>query len=443
MLLEFKAANYKSFRDELDFFLIPAPKQKGLDYSILKEEIGSKTYKGLCSSVIYGPNASGKTNIIGAMDVCKLIILRGHIRNADNQNTANVAANALEFIPNNTNEENRPVKFSLKFIEKGILFEYHISLDVGGFLEAEYSRSIVSEILFINEKLVFSRNGDELEIDDLQVIAEYLVKGFEDNNQDFHQGLTILARSNLNREELFLTNGFKAMFSAQIAHIITNWLDKKFTVIYRADSIRVIRKSPDNKKKSKYIDKTMNDAARIFGINSNALGYIADDENAEVKLYSIFADQKAVVPAEVFESYGTIRFVNMFPLVVNALLSGGTLVVDEFDASIHPTALMSIVNMFHNNEINSRNAQLIFNTHNPIFLNANLFRRDEIKFVERDDQTNISYHYSLSDFGTSGEKSVRKHADYMKNYFVSKYGAIKDIDFTSILEQIMNGLKEV
>ena len=52
--------------------------------------------------------------------------------------------------------------------------------------------------------------------------------------------------------------------------------------------------------------------------------------------------------------------------------TGGTLIVDEFDASIHPMALMSIINIFHNDDINIHNAQLIFNTHNPIFLNSNL-----------------------------------------------------------------------
>ena len=92
MLLEFKASNYKSFKDELIFSLVPAPKQKGLDYSILEEAIGKKTYKGLCSAVIYGPNASGKTNIIGAMDTFKSIVLRGNIRNEDNKNEPNAAA---------------------------------------------------------------------------------------------------------------------------------------------------------------------------------------------------------------------------------------------------------------------------------------------------------------------------------------------------------------
>jgi AAA15 family ATPase/GTPase len=129
--------------------------------------------------------------------------------------------------------------------------------------------------------------------------------------------------------------------------------------------------------------------------------------------------------------------------VIRALLTGGTLVVDEFDASIHPMALMSIINIFHNDDINVHHAQLIFNTHNPIFLNSNLFRRDEIKFVERDDDTNSSVIYSLSDFGTTGEKGVRKHEDYMKNYFISQYGAIKDIDFTPIFEELISQVGEV
>ena len=64
-------------------------------------------------------------------------------------------------------------------------------------------------------------------------------------------------------------------------------------------------------------------------------------------------------------------------------------------------------------------------------------RRDEIKFVERNDETHESTLYSLSDFGTAGENGVRLHEDYMKSYFVSRYGAIKDIDFTPIVEAIV------
>lgn len=435
MLLEFKAKNYKSFKDELIFTLTPAPKQKGLHYSVLKSKIGKKEYKGLCSAVIYGPNAAGKTNIIGAMDTFKSIVLRGNIRNESDKGIPNAAANALELIPNNDTINMCPVSFSIKFIEENLVVEYSFEVNLGRFLEVNATRQIMSESLSINDEPIFSRNGG-LEFGSLDVIKNFLVNAFEQNAN----GAVSLAKSNLNDEELFLSNGFKTMFSAKLVALINNWLDNKFMVIYRADSLHLIRKFSDPQKKSVYIEKTLNEAATQFGINSNAIGYIVDSEDAEAKLCSIFNDNEksTAISAEMFESYGTIRFVNMFPLVVNALLNGSTLVVDEFDASIHPMALMSIINIFHNDEININNAQLIFNTHNPIFLNSNLFRRDEIKFVERSEDAHCSIHYSLSDFGTSGKGGVRMNEDYMKNYFVSRYGAINDIDFTPIFENLLD-----
>ena len=160
-----------------------------------------------------------------------------------------------------------------------------------------------------------------------------------------------------------------------------------------------------------------------------------DKEGDDIVLCSIFKDKKIAIPAEIFESYGTIRFINEFPLIIKALIDGSTLVIDEFDASIHPMALMNIISIFHNDEININHAQLIFITHNPVFLDASLFRRDEIKFVEKDEETNSSTLYSLSDFKTAD--GVRKGEDYMNNYFVNRYGAIKEIDFGPLIKKII------
>jgi hypothetical protein len=438
MLLEFRTKNFKSFKDELVFSMTPAPKQKGLDYSILKEKIGSKEYRGLSSAVIYGPNASGKTNIIGAMDVLKNIILRGHIRNGDSKSKANPAAGHLELIPNRSVPKKTPVDFEIKFIVNGLQVEYKLSLDLGSFLDEDYKRKVISETFSVNEKLVFSRDPS-LEFGDLNVIKKYTIVGFEGNESS----LFTLAKNNLKPSELFLMNGFKNMFSSELTDIIRGWLEDKFMVFCRADSLQSLPLS--SKKATIYISSTINEAARIFGINSNALGYLANDDDSEPKLVSLVGGEDGNMPvqAEVFESYGTIRFVNMFPIIMSALVSGGTLVIDEFDASLHPMALMSIVNIFHNDEVNKKKAQLIFNTHNPIFLNSNLFRRDEIKFVERDDDTFCSTHYSLSDFGTSGRNGVRNGGEYMKNYFVNQYGAIKDIDFTSVFENLLESRGEL
>lgn len=442
MLLEFRTKNYKSFVEEAVFSMTKAAKQSGLDYSLLDIKIKKKSIKGLCSSIVYGPNAAGKTNIIGAMDVLRAIILRGNIRNAEEKILPNLASGALELIPNNKLTESEPVEFAIDFYENDFRIQYDLAMDLGLFLDEEYPRKITFEKLTVNDEMVYSRNG-ELEFGNLAVLKDYLSEVTELNTESALE----IAKNSLNREELFLTNGFKLILSQKFAKLITDWFTNKFMVIYRADSMQLIKRFTEPQKKTVYVEKTTDKAAKLFGINSNAVGYVISDDEPEGKLYSIFKDIKnkrsAAIAAEIFESYGTIRFVNMFPLVIKAIKTGGTLVVDEFDASIHPMALMSIINIFHNDDINVNGAQLIFNTHNPIFLNSNLFRRDEIKFVERDDDTHYSSLYALSDFGTTGDRGVRKHEDYMSRYFVSQYGAIKDIDFTPIFEELMMDEKEV
>lgn len=439
MLLEFTTKNYKSFCEETSFSMLAAPKQKGLDFSLFHTKIKGKIIKGLCSSVIYGPNAAGKTNIIGAMDVFRAIVLRGNIRNAEEKTSPNNAASELELIPNNNLAVAQPVEFSVDFLENGFRINYSISIDLGTFLDLNYHRKILSEKLTVNDGIIFSRT-EALSIGTIEnfaVIKKYLAASIQQNPENAIE----IAQNSLNPEELFLTNGFKLIFSQTLTKLITNWFTNKFMVVYRADSLQLIKRFSDPQKKAVYVEKTTDKAAKLFGINSNAVGYVVNGEDAEAKLCSIFKNiqnkKNTAIAAEIFESYGTIRFINIFPLVIRAIQTGGTLVVDEFDASIHPIALMSIINVFHNDDLNIHHAQLIFNTHNPIFLNSNLFRRDEIKFVERDDDSHCSTLYALSDFGTTGKKGVRGHKDYMKNYFVSQYGAIKDIDFTPLFEEIL------
>lgn len=281
--------------------------------------------------------------------------------------------------------------------------------------------------------MVFDRN-DHLKVGTFKSISDHVQNNVDDNLRD-------IAERGLNPEELFLVNGFRIIYSGSFAKLIIDWFSNKFMIICRADSMQLIKRFSDPLKATVYIEKTANDAAKIFGINSNAVGYVVADGESETKLCSIFKGLKnkknVAIAAEVFESYGTIRFITIFPLVIKALLTGAALIVDEFDASIHPMTLNSIINVFHNDDINVKHAQLIFNTYNPIFLNSNIFRRDEIKFIERDEDTNNSILYTLSDFGTSGDKGVRQHEDYMKNYFAGRYGAIKDIDFTPIFEELL------
>lgn len=427
MLLEFKMKNFKSFKDEMDFRMIPAQKIKDLEYSVIKKKIKNKNLKALSSSVIYGPNSSGKTNIIGGMDVFKAIILRGNIKNSDDVTNPNMAKNMLELIPNINSDE--PVEFYIKFLADNVLVELKIKIALGSFMQTNYDRKVIEEELKINNNLIYNR-GEKLKIGELDSIKEYLIENFDENVAEK------IASSNLDKQELFLNGIFKTLYSKKIFDLIINWFKNRFVIVYHADMIKFSPMvQPKNTNKKLLIDENLNKAIKDFGLTSEDIVYPITDKREEIKPISVIGikDKKRMLPAEIFESFGTIRFLNIFPLILKAMRVGATLVVDEFDASIHPMAIMSIINIFHNDEINTNGAQLIFNTHNPIFLNGSLFRRDEIKFVEKEE--NGSVHYSLSDFGTSGKNGVRNTEDYMKNYFVNKYGAIQDIDFSDIFRE--------
>ena len=313
MLLEFRTRNYKSFADEMVFSMTPAPKQKGLDYSVLTQKAGSKDYKGLCSAVIYGPNASGKTNVIGAMDTFKSIVLRGNINNADAV-SLNVAASSLELVPN-CNGSAAPTEFGIRFVDNGLLVDYSIIIDLGTFLDKDYPRRIREEQLTVNGKQVFLRN-ETLEVQLPSVIKDYVNKSIKKKTAK----MLDLAKDGLTDTELFLNNGFKSIYAQKLTAAILDWFANRFIVVCHAEDMRIVRKFADPKANTIYVEKTLTDAARAFGITANALGYKpnSDKEGEDVMLVSIFGNK--LLPAEVFESYGTIRFINEFPLVILALL---------------------------------------------------------------------------------------------------------------------------
>lgn len=426
MLLEFKMKNFRSFKEELEFKMVPT-QIKDLEYSLLTNRLEGKEIKALSSAVIYGPNSAGKTNIIGGMEVFRSIILSGNIKNKEDNTTANIAVNKLELIPNVKSEKNEPVEFYIKFFTSGMLVELKLTLSLESFLINENNRKIIEEELKINDKLVYKRT-DKVEFGKFEGIKQYLIENFAETAAEK------IAQSNLDSQELFFNGIFKTLYSKKLYNIIIQWFQEKFKIIYRADDMEITPIIPKGNKNKFFIDKKLNKALKEFGLTSDNIAFpILDNEEQIIPLSVVGTGKEGngvALPAEFFESYGTIRFLNIFPIIFNAIKNGMVLVIDELDASIHPMAIMNIINIFHNDEINTNGAQLIFNTHNPIFLNNALFRRDEIKFVEKEE--NGSVLYSLSDFGTNGSKGVRNTEDYMKNYFINKYGAIRDIDFSDI-----------
>ncbi len=131
------------------------------------------------------------------------------------------------------------------------------------------------------------------------------------------------------------------------------------------------------------------------------------------------------------ESDGTIRFFSMLPMIVDALATGGTIVIDELESSMHPMMAEMIVKLFNSDELNHGQAQLIYTTHNINLLSQDILRRDQIWFVEKRDGRSV--YYSLDDFD---KRSVTPTSPFVRWYLEGRFGALPAIDFAAIVEQI-------
>ena len=125
------------------------------------------------------------------------------------------------------------------------------------------------------------------------------------------------------------------------------------------------------------------------------------------------------------ESEGTKKMFELSPFIYRALKEGFPLVIDEFDSRFHPLLTKKIVELFNSDA--NHGTQLIFTSHDTYHLSANLLRRDQIDFVEKD-KYGASHLYTLVEI-----KGVRNDASFEKDYIQGKYGAIPFLgDFTNL-----------
>ena len=126
------------------------------------------------------------------------------------------------------------------------------------------------------------------------------------------------------------------------------------------------------------------------------------------------------------ESDGTRKLMALAPAVESALRNGGILLVDEIERELHPILVNYIVAKFQSKASNPYGAQLIFTTHNTELMNLELLRKDQIYFVDKNNEDGTSELYSISEFSTRTSENIRK------GYLVGKYGATPDIEIEEV-----------
>ena len=436
VLLSFSCKNFKSFKDGFTFSMRPVPHLTGLDYSILSQEAGGKCEKALCSSVIYGPNAAGKTSVVNAASCFKQIVSRGSVLDSSDD-VGDGVSDAMSLIPFRFADEAAPTQFEVEFVAKGTKFRYLLSAALGRFLQDGDSRAIVSEELAVNDQLVFARAADEVTALDVGPIGDRCNVGYHPSDDERTRKMM---SDNLSPQSLLLTTDFNSFCSKQVVSEIREWFAEGLIVINSANRARFAPVGLMDEGQA-IVETNLNRIAEEAGLFGTQLAYYRNPETGKTELMTVLGESEgraSAISADVIESLGTLRLVSVMPAVLLALERGATIIADEMDASIHPMIMMNIVSLFHNDEVNAAGGQIIFDTHNPVFLNNRLLRRDEIKFVERDPHSKSSRLYALSDFRANGEVSVRKTTDYMKNYFINRYGAIEDVDFTDIVTDALS-----
>ena len=418
MLQNFVLKNFRSFKGEARLRMEAIPR--------MDEELASThTFEArgerlLHSAVVYGANASGKSNLLMAMRFMRWMTL--------NSATRLQPAEAIDVSPfrlDATSAQN-PSEFEITFVLGEATYRY-------GF--GATRQAIVFEYLFRKVKRevpLFLREHDVIDVK--HGFAEG--KGLEEKTRDNALFLSVVAQ-----------------FNGEIAQQILRWMEDFQQISgvddqqYRMLTMQLMQEEPGCyhmiNQVMRYADLGIDQIDLVeadFDTGAPATAGLAGfplplgDRGPQPSRLKVITRRQAqgglspVVFSLDQESAGTQKLFHLAGPVLRTLRRGGVLVVDEMDARLHPNLVDELVRLFHSPASNPHHAQLIFATHQTHLLSTNAFRRDQIWLVEKN-RENASALYSLASYKLSDGSKVRKDASLEKQYIIGRFGAVPDVAF--------------
>jgi len=436
MLIRYFVDNFLSFNDQTEFSMIPG-RSRLLSHHIVKGKKRSDI-NILNSAIIYGANASGKSNLIKSIDFAKKLIVWG---------TEPSEQIPLKKFRLDLKSIDRPSKFQFDFKYKGKYYSYGFKLDINRIYE-----EWLYKINKFSEKLLFERKtkseaetsikfGKTLSLKktDLQFLKfvgkgtrqnqlfltesiQRNVKYFSDVYDWFDNVLKIIfPNTKFNGIEFFFAKRekikdillkFLQYFDTGISDIVCEkYLLEKDLKEIPEDVIEKLKKGL-NKKDSRLILSSPKDERYL--VYKDGLG-----ELIALRLTSrhpIKGSDKEAILGLNEESDGTQRIVDFLPALINLLSTDCVFLIDEIDRSLHPLLIKKFFEVFL--EVSSKtNGQLIVTTHDSNLLNLKLLRKDEIWFIEKNKEGESKL-YSLEEFKPRYDKNIQK------GYLLGRFGAI-------------------
>ena len=364
----------------------------------------------MTSSVVYGANGAGKSNLIKAIAVMREMVLVS----AKEQLLFGGHDVDLDPYRLDINSLKEPISFEATFILNGIRHQY-------GF-------TATRERVFEEWLHAYPKNHP-------QKLFERTPKDDDSSSWSFGthmKGDKALLANATRRNALYLSVG-AALNHATLTEIY-NWFLHHLRPTgggpgFWAGYSFTARQSKTDPKFKLKVEQLLADAD--FGIS----GLVIEDETIDVNergtpriepwstRLRIFTNHKMRNSDEITrfdlsnESSGTQRFFNLIGPVLEALEDGRLIIIDELDSSLHPLMVRKLVEVFNSTTTNPKGAQILFTTHDATLLDPELFRRDQIWFTEKD-SLGQSHIYPLLEY------SPRKGEALQKGYLAGRYGAI-------------------
>lgn len=418
MIIDFKFENFKNFKEKTNFSF-----ERGNKTELQEHIIKKSNYELLPIKVIYGSNSAGKTNILKAFSLLKRIIINGIIRKQEDDYIG-LCSNL-----DSKKDYESPMEFDITFlIDKDV---YNYKLHIKNY--AEMRSEVLYECLKINNETIFERTKKEVTFSSKkEIIEKYYTELSKKSVLEANQELL---RKNILNTSVF-TNWLQT-FSGEICHKIKSFFLEKVVIIENLEKEKIdipISLKKDAPKDSRFTSNLVNKLLQELDQEKTDIYFKKVEDNKPVKAMSkyTFSDTKEFIEsdANLTESKGTLKLIDLIGLIVGSLTFGDVLMVDELDASIHHEIIYSILSAYGDPNINKKGAQLVFTTHNPVYMNEKLLRRDEIVFVEKDDET--SYIETLDDY------DIRKDKKYLKNYLAGEFTLLPNFDLGVIVNNEEN-----
>ena len=413
MLLQFCFSNYRSFEGEgiLDMRASGSNELSSHVRNNLNERV-------LPVTAIYGANASGKSSVFEAFQFMALCVLESLSFSDDNKkNPYKLKVDSFKF----SESREKPSEFEINYIDKKgkkeLYYNYGFKIDNSGILE---------EYLTSNTKTGVKRNEDYTYIfkreKNQKLYLDSSIEKFRENLEISLKEKTLLVSlgAKLNIDEFIrvrtwfinteVINFSNSLYGAFLENILPNNIIESEEV--RKNLVSFINSFDDS----------------IIDIEVEKISAIDENDKDNYRVFTIHKSDKGTSTARISmneESSGTKKMFSLYQTLLDVLEKGGVFFADELDIKLHPLLMRNILLTFTDKEKNSNNAQLIFTTHNTIYMDMDLLRRDEIWFVEKDN--GVSNLYSLDDITNEKGEKVRKDSNYEKHYLLGNYGAIPNL----------------